>query len=251
RRPSKVKHYLPWLTDEMQAKIERVQDLNQQFWEEANPDMKDERWEAYREADKRLKKDIGKACFRAWKIYVTDEDNPNNPWGPAHRICHAAGNQQKGVRIFEQATDLRAQMEHIQELKFPSDNPTTYTEEMQAVSTIYGQKDQSRTSITDYLQAHRILAEIPTEPSRSPAPYSLRPSSRQPVNPVRQTYSPNTTPIEELHAPELERIVRELNMETAPGPDFVSNRMISKSFYFMKAILLHLFNSCLKLKYFP
>ena len=51
--------------------------------------------------------------------------------------------------------------------------------------------------------------------------------------------------------PELARIIRELDLDIAPGPDFISNRMIYKSFYFTKDILLGLFNACLHLKHFP
>ena len=214
-----------------------------------DPDRKDELWTAYREADLQLRADIGKACFRAWKLYVTDEDNPHNPWGPAHRICHAASNKQNEVRIFEQADNLRAKMEEMQRLKFPDDDPSAYTEEMQAVSTIYGKNASS--SLPDFLHALRTFAAIPSEPPRPLIPYTLRPSSQPPVNPPPPIRSPNVEPIDELHMRELERIVRELDADIAPGPDCIGNMMIQKSFYFLKRILFHLYNACLKHKHFP
>ena len=50
---------------------------------------------------------------------------------------------------------------------------------------------------------------------------------------------------------ELNTIITHLNPKKAPGPDFISNKMIKWSYGHLKSSMLGLFNKCMSIGYFP
>lgn len=242
--PAKIKHRMPWLTPEVESLAEEVDERLRAALEESNLVLKQAKWEAYSEADGRLQELIDQETKKTWLEYISDEGE-STPWGRAYRLMEAARSTNIGMPLLEQSTNLRADLNTLQHLKYPDDKPREDTADMRSVRQLYSTRDYN---VDDYLAAIRDL-NLPQEEERE-TPYSLRTTNR--LAPVQPRFiSNNTEDTAEFGEAELQKTIFELDRNKAPGLDNISNAMIQASIYFTKKILLNIMNTCLRIGYFP